>query len=124
MDDVTPVNIVFDYTNFLGECSDHHWTFVEVFGLHWFSDNDKAKDVGQKLWESAMHKMSTQHSDEDNIIELIRLAKKLNIATLKLIMPYELPRDQVQKIEDQSQVRLDSTRPEEFVVQLSESLPT
>lgn len=52
--------------------------------------------------------------------ELIRLAKKLNIATLKLIMPYELPRDQVQKIEDQSQVRLDSTRPEEFVVQLSE----
>lgn len=120
MDDVAPVNVVFDYTSFLGECSDHHWTFIEVFGLHWFGDDKQAKDVGQMLWESAMHKMSTQHSDEDNIIELIRLAKKLKIGRLKLIMPYELLVDQVQNIEDQSHVRLDSTCPEEFVVQLSE----
>ncbi len=120
--DVTPVNVVFDYTNFLGECSDHHWTFVEVFGLSWPGgrDENETRTPEQKLWESAMHKMSLQYSDEENIIELIKLAKKLPIGELKLIMPYELLTEQLRNIESQSQVHLNPVCPDEFVVDLTD----
>lgn len=114
MNELAPVNIVFDYTNFLGECSDHQWTFAEVFGLHWV--DDKTKNTEQKLWESALHRMSIQYSDEDNIIELIKLAKKLRIDSLRLIMPYSLPDEQLRKIERTSQVKLDISQPDEFIV--------
>lgn len=117
------MNIEFDYTNFLCESSNHHWTFVEIFGLRWPTVETKKtqhfdKSAEQKLWEAALGRLSSQHSDESNICELAELARVQGIACFRLKMPYEIPPSQRAAIEQRAKVNLVLVGPEEFLVLL------
>jgi hypothetical protein len=126
MNKPTTMNIEFDYTNFLGESSNHHWTFVELFGLRWPSvgvnkkcaSETSDKSAEQKLWDAAMARLSSQHSDESNICELAELARVQGISCFRLKMPYEMPHDQRAVIEQLARVNLVLVGPEEFLVLL------
>jgi len=117
------MNIEFDYTNFLGASSDHRWTFVELFGLKWPTNGSHAtkgsdKNAEQKLWDSAMSRLSSQHSDESNICALAELARVQGISSFRLKMPYEISIDQRTVIEEQANANLILVGPEEFLVLL------
>jgi hypothetical protein len=117
------MNIEFDYIDFLGESSNHHWTFVELFGLHWptvgkDTKRNFDKNAEQKLWDAAMGRLSSQHSDESNICELAELARVQGIACFRLKMPYDILPSQCAEIEQQAKVNLVLVGPEEFLVLL------
>ncbi|MHA2938125.1 hypothetical protein ACXJY6_07485 [Vibrio sp. RC27] len=123
MNNSAAMNIEFDYTNFLGESSNHHWTFVELFGFKWPSvgnnpNQELDKTAEQKLWDAAMNRLSSQHSDESNIIVLVELARVLGISCFRLKMPYQIPMEQRTLIEQQANANLIIIAPEEFLVML------
>ncbi|KII79810.1 hypothetical protein [Vibrio renipiscarius] len=117
--------VVFDYTSFLGEECSKKWTFLEalstiapIFSLAW---NDTIKTTcgpEERLWEQAMKSLSASHSDEANINMLVKLAKTEGIQELKLVMPYELEKDQIERLQQQLSVSIKNLDQDEFMITL------
>ncbi|MEZ9550068.1 hypothetical protein BCT61_04580 [Vibrio breoganii] len=116
----------FDYTHFLGESSrGHRWRFVDVihsiapiFGTLWLQEIDKAQNSEQKLWESALNQLSSTHSDEKNLIKLLRIAKQENIESLEISLPYSFEQEQIEAICARAEVKIECVDEELWKVTL------
>ncbi|MGR5295733.1 transporter [Vibrio mediterranei] len=109
---ISPVE--FDYTSFLGASCSKKWTFLEaltsvapVFGEAWKeSTKNQNIDPDSRLWEKALSALSSRRSDESNLVALMKIARKENIACLKVVMPYSLESEQIQLIQDKGNVKI------------------
>ncbi|MGR5488298.1 transporter, partial [Vibrio alfacsensis] len=50
--------------------------------------------------------LSSRRSDESNLVALMKIARKENIACLKVVMPYSLESEQIQLIQDKGNVKI------------------
>ena len=106
--------VEFDYTSFLGASCSKKWTFLEaltsvapVFGEAWKeSTKNQNIDPDSRLWEKALSALSSRRSDESNLVALMKIARKENIACLKVVMPYSLESEQIQLIQDKGNVKI------------------
>ena len=118
-------SVVFDYTSFLGASCKKKWTFFEivtsiapVFGSVWKSRTDELREPQDRLWEDAFNTLSTQSSDESNLIRLVNLAKQQGIDELKLMMPYELDEEQVKLIAEKTDSKIVLSAQDEFTISI------
>ena len=119
------VPVIFDYTAFLGASSSKKWTFFEVFksiapvfSVAWNENVMESRDPEERLWQQAMNELSTQDSDERNLIRLFEIAKDEGIGELKLMMPYDLDNEQLKLISKQAKAHIHQSAQDEFVVYL------
>ncbi|MBN3492676.1 transporter [Vibrio neptunius] len=118
-------SVVFDYTSFLGASCSKKWTFLEamstfapIFSLAWKSTIKEAVSVEDRLWDQAMKSLSVSRSDESNILTLMQLARSEGIEELKLVMPYELEREQIEKLRNRSNTHIESHQQDELIITL------
>ncbi len=125
MDKPQRICAVFDYTSFLGASSSKKWTFAEalqsfapVFGSAWSEVVNDGRTSEERLWETALKRLSSSHSDESNLIELIKLAKYEGINEIKLVMPYALEQKQIDEIQAHSAVQIQLDSQDDLIVTL------
>jgi hypothetical protein len=113
----------FDYTSFLGASCKKKWTFIEafssfapVFSTVWKSSVDQEREPQDRLWEQAFNSLSAQSSDESNLISLVNLAKHEGIEELRLMMPYELDSEQIDKISKCTNATILQSAQDEFIL--------
>ncbi|CQD35156.1 hypothetical protein [Yersinia mollaretii] len=89
--------ICFDYTDFLAASCKKRWGFIDaiygvmpIFGMVVKSKAELEKTPQERLTALALQVLSTQLSDETNIIRLIRLAEQQGIILLDVQLPYPL----------------------------------
>ncbi len=116
-------SVVFDYTSFLGASCSKKWTFLEamttfapIFSFAWKDAIKEGDSVEDRLWEQAMKSLSASRSDEANIITLLKLAKYEGIQELKLVMPYELEQEQLDVVQRNSKVNIDSAQQDQLII--------
>lgn len=116
-------SVVFDYTSFLGASCSKKWTFLEamstfapIFSLAWKSTIKEAVSAEDCLWDQAMKSLSVSRSDESNILTLMQLARSEGIEELKLVMPYELEREQIEKLRNRSNTHIESHQQDELII--------
>ena len=116
---------VFDYTTFLGASSSKKWTFFEVFSsiapifsVAWNKSVQSVSLPEERLWHHAMNELSTEDSDERNLIRLFAIAKDEGIEELKLMMPYDLDSKQLENISKKAKARIHQSAQDEFIVYL------
>ncbi|MCG7498798.1 transporter [Vibrio sp. Of7-15] len=121
-------NVVFDYTAFLSASCKKQWTFSEamksflpVFGVAWNAAVHSDLTPHERLWDKALKVLSTQVSDESNLIRLLRLARSEGIYDLEIQLPYALDDSQLTTIMSKSQtdICLDSLEGETLKVHLT-----
>ena len=115
--------VVFDYTSFLGASCSKKWTFFEalstiapVFSIAWKDTIENSRSPEERLWEQAMKSLSASRSDESNIHTLVTLAKMEGIQELKLVMPYGLEKDQIERLQQRSKVSIQNLEQDEFMI--------
>lgn len=115
--------VVFDYTSFLGASCSKKWTFLEalssiapVFTIAWKDSVEQSRNPEDRLWEQAMKSLSASRSDESNIQTLVKLAKTEGIHELKLVMPYELESDVIERIQSRSKISIQNIGQDEFML--------
>lgn len=116
---------VFDYTSFLGTSSSKKWGFSEalksfapVFGIVWNESVKESRSPEQRLWETALKRLSSNHSDESNLIELVKLAKREGIEEITLVMPYALDEQQIESIQAGCDAHIEASKQDEFIITL------
>ena len=89
--------VCFDYTDFLAASCKKRWSFIDaiygvmpIFGMVVRSKDALEKTPQERLTALALQVLSTQLSDETNIIRLIRLAEQQGIMLLDIQLPYPL----------------------------------
>ncbi|CAK9885043.1 MAG: hypothetical protein XXXJIFNMEKO3_01435 [Candidatus Erwinia impunctatus] len=95
-----------------------HWRFVDaiygVIPLVGMVTRKKAsllpRHDPENLKELALQVISTQISDEFNILRLIGLAVQQGISCFKIKLPYELTQQQLKKIQQKASLRLTLTQ--------------
>ncbi|MBW7983157.1 hypothetical protein [Enterobacillus tribolii] len=96
--------VCFDYTDFLSASCKKHWSFVDaiygVMPLFGMVTRTKAEAIDQnsRLKSLALQVLSTQVSDETNIIRLIELAQQQGFDGLDIQLPYALDDAQLTSI--------------------------
>ncbi|EGU31717.1 transporter [Vibrio scophthalmi] len=117
--------VVFDYTSFLGASCSKKWTFLEalstiapVFTIAWKDTVELSRSPEERLWEQAMKSLSASRSDESNIHTLVKLAKSEGIDELKLVMPYELESELIERLKMRSQVNIQNLQQDEWMITL------
>ena len=117
--------VVFDYTSFLGASCSKKWTFLEalsaiapVFSVTWKDTIEHSRSPDERLWEQAMKSLSASRSDESNIHTLVTLAKMEGIQELKLVMPYGLEKEQIERLQKRSKVSIENLEQDEFMFTL------
>ena len=65
-----------------------------------------------------MNELSTEDSDERNLIRLFAIAKDEGIEELKLMMPYDLDSKQLENISKKAKARIHQSAQDEFIVYL------
>ncbi|MGF1742965.1 transporter [Vibrio profundum] len=125
--------VEFDYTSFLSESCGKQWTFVEAMNAYiaglattlgysnLISAQDAHSSPEDRLWHAALKVLSTNHSDESNLVTLCTLAKTEGIESIKLVMPYPLNHTQIDSIMVESGTDiscLNEGMEEEFIIQL------
>jgi len=125
MDKPQRVCAVFDYTTFLGASCSKKWTFSEalksfapVFGTVWHDTVKTGKSPDERLWEVAFSQLSSRHSDESNLVTLVKLAKLEGIEEIILVMPYSLDDDQISEIQRCSDSQIKAGKQDEFIITL------
>ncbi|EGU37674.1 hypothetical protein VII00023_07009 [Vibrio ichthyoenteri ATCC 700023] len=115
--------VVFDYTSFLGASCNKKWTFLEalstiapVFSIAWKDTVEQSRDPEDRLWEQALKSLSASRSDESNIDTLVKIAKTEGISELKLVMPYELEPDVIERLQRKSNVNIQNLEQDEFMI--------
>ncbi|MFV8797962.1 hypothetical protein ACNSO8_04855 [Yersinia sp. LJYL362] len=97
--------VCFDYTEFLAASCKKRWSFIDaiygvmpIFGMVVKSKTELEKTPQERLTALALQVLSTQLSDETNIIRLIRLAELQGITELDIQLPYPLETVQLGEI--------------------------
>ncbi|MGD8118027.1 MULTISPECIES: transporter [unclassified Vibrio] len=123
MEHLGKTSVVFDYTSFLGASCSKKWTFLEamstfapIFSLAWKDTIKETLSVEDRLWDQAMKSLSANRSDESNIITLLKLAKLEGVEELKLVMPYELDNEQIERLRAKSHAEIVSLSQDELMV--------
>ncbi len=118
-------SVVFDYTSFLGASCSKRWTFLEamstfapIFSLAWKNTIKDTVSVEDRLWEQAMKSLSASRSDVVNIVTLVQLAKSEGIEEIKLVMPYELDNEQLERVSHRSHATISRLQQDEFMITL------
>lgn len=116
-------SVVFDYTSFLGEAYSKKWTFLEaistispVFSIAWKDTIKQSWTPEERLKNQAMKSLSASRSDESNIHTLLELAKSEGIHELRLVMPYELDQEQLERIQQRLKVNITNLEQDELMV--------
>lgn len=98
----TPVRI--NYIDFLSASCKKRWSFVDaIFGVIPFvgivtRKSGNACAAPERLKDLALQIISTQVSDEVNIVRLITLAHQQHIDRLEILLPYPLSEPQLSLI--------------------------
>ncbi|WP_394125692.1 transporter [Vibrio hepatarius] len=123
MEHLGKTSVVFDYTSFLGASCSKKWTFLEamstfapIFSLAWKNTIKETISVEDRLWDQAMKSLSANRSDESNIVTLLQLAQTEGIEELKLVMPYELEAEQLEKVRAKINVEISSLSQDELMI--------
>lgn len=123
MEHLGKTSVVFDYTSFLGASCSKKWTFLEamstfapIFSLAWKDTIKETLSVEDRLWDQAMKSLSANRSDESNIMTLLKLAKTEGVEELKLVMPYELDSEQLDRLRAKSHAEIVSLSQDELMV--------
>jgi hypothetical protein len=123
MEHLGKTSVVFDYTSFLGASCSKKWTFLEamstfapIFSLAWKDTIKETLSVEDRLWDQAMKSLSANRSDESNIITLLKLAKTEGVEELKLVMPYELEHEQIERLRAKSHAEIVRLSQDELMV--------
>lgn len=123
MEHLGKTSVVFDYTSFLGASCSKKWTFLEamstfapIFSLAWKNTIKETISVEDRLWDQAMKSLSANRSDESNIVTLLQLAQTEGIEELKLVMPYELDAEQLEKVRSKINVEISSLSQDELMI--------
>jgi hypothetical protein len=101
-------NVVFDYTLFLSASCKHRLTFLDAikacipaFEISWRSSLPSCGlSVSEKLQMQALKVLSTNVSDANNLVRLLRLARSEHIDEIVISLPYSLDEEQLQLIEE------------------------
>lgn len=116
-------SVVFDYTSFLGASCTKKWTFLEamstfapIFSLAWKNTIKETISVEDRLWDQALKSLSANRSDESNIVTLVELAKSEGLAELKLVMPYELDSEQIQRVSSKTHANVQRSQQDELII--------
>lgn len=116
-------SVVFDYTSFLGASCTKKWTFLEamstfapIFSLAWKNTIKETISVEERLWDQALKSLSANRSDESNIVTLVELAKSEGLAELKLVMPYELDSEQIQRVSSKTHANVQRSQQDELII--------
>ncbi|CAI0787662.1 Uncharacterised protein [Serratia entomophila] len=98
--------ICFDYMDFLSASCKKHWRFVDaiygvmpIFGMVLKSRVTTSQTRKEQLKELALQVVSTQVSDETNIVRLIDLAAQQGLAVFDIQLPYALDAEQMAAIQ-------------------------
>ncbi|WP_100753588.1 transporter [Vibrio salilacus] len=123
MEHLGKTSVVFDYTSFLGASCSKKWTFLEamstfapIFSLAWKTTIKESITVEDRLWQQAMNSLSANRSDESNILTLLELAKFEGVVELKLVMPYELEDEQIERMRRKSGVSILALTQDELMI--------
>ncbi len=76
------------------------------------------KSPDERLWEVALTRLSSRHSDESNLVTLVKLAKLEGIEEIRLVMPYALDEQQIDVIQNQSNSDIKVGKQDEFIITL------
>ncbi|WP_431222386.1 hypothetical protein ACQ86O_18915 [Serratia sp. L9] len=97
--------VCFDYMDFLSASCKKQWRFVDaiygvmpIFGMVLKSHTAGAQTSKEQLKELALQVVSTQVSDETNILRLIDLAMQQQLAVFDIQLPYPLEAEQLAAI--------------------------
>ena len=95
----------FDYMEYLSASCKKIWSFVDAiygvmpfFGMVLKSRSQKDKSKQESLRALALQVVSTQVSDETNIVRLIELAEQQGMYNIDITLPYSLTDDQLTAI--------------------------
>ncbi len=106
-------NVVFDYTSFLSASCKHRLTFIDAlktlvpaFEISWTSSLPNELTESEKLQLQALKVLSTNISDSNNLIRLLRLARSEQINELLITLPYALESEQLDLIESKAGCRI------------------
>lgn len=95
----------FNYMEYLSASCKKQWSFLDAiygvlpfFGMVLRSRTTHEKSKQDKLNALALQVVSTQVSDEINIVRLIELAQQQNIYSVDIHLPYGLDEDQLAAI--------------------------
>lgn len=98
--------ICFDYMDFLSASCKKHWRFVDAiygvmpfFGMVLKSQASASQTRKEQLKALALQVVSTQVSDETNIVRLIDLAQQQGLAVFDIKLPYALDKQQLAAIQ-------------------------
>ncbi|CAH0525817.1 transporter [Vibrio hippocampi] len=107
------VEVEFDYTSFLGASCSKKWTFLELFsaiapsfGFKSNQYNEDTLNTHDRLFDQAFTSLACGHSDEENLVELMKLARQYQVNALKIAMPYALEQGQIASIEQRALVNI------------------
>jgi len=125
MEHLGKTSVVFDYTSFLGASCNKKWTFLEamstfapIFSLAWKDTIKETLSVEDRLWDQAMKSLSANRSDESNILTLLQLAKIEGVEELKIVMPYELEIDLLERVKAKSKTDIQTLSQDELIIKL------
>ncbi|MCL9641548.1 hypothetical protein [Rahnella bonaserana] len=95
----------FDYMEYLSASCKKKWSFVDAiygvmpfFGMVLKSRSKKENSRQEALRALALQVVSTQVSDETNIVRLIELAEQQNMYSIDINLPYSLTEEQLTAI--------------------------
>ncbi|AIW14325.1 transporter [Vibrio europaeus] len=125
MEHLGKTSVVFDYTSFLGASCSKKWTFLEamstfapIFSLAWKNTIKDTLSVEDRLWDQAMKSLSANRSDESNIATLLQLAKSEGVEELKIVMPYELDVELLERLKTKSKADIRPLSQDELIIRL------
>lgn len=106
-------NVVFDYTSFLSASCKHQLTFIDALKallpaleISRTSSLPMGLTESEKLQIQALKVLSTNISDANNMIRLLRLARSEHIDKLVITLPYSLDEEQLILIEKKSDCKI------------------
>ncbi|WP_421671519.1 hypothetical protein [Rahnella sp. EDr1-12] len=114
----------FDYMEYLSASCKKKWSFVDAiygvmpfFGMVLKSRSQKNNSKQESLRALALQVVSTQVSDETNIVRLIELAEQQGMYNIDINLPYSLTDDQLTaiKVECKHLVQLSQNNDHLFV---------
>src|SRR5476649_2979340 len=106
--DVRSEKASFDYMEYLSASCKKHWSFLDAiygvmpfFGMVLKSRASQEKSKQERLRSLALQVVSTQVSDETNIVRLIELAEQQGLYSVDINLPYALNDEQLNTIKSE-----------------------
>ncbi|KQN52097.1 hypothetical protein ASE93_02820 [Serratia sp. Leaf50] len=120
--DVRSEKASFDYMEYLSASCKKQWSFLDAiygvlpfFGMVLRSRTTQEKSNQDKLNALALQVVSTQVSDEINIVRLIELAQQQSMYSIDIHLPYSLTEEQLSAIEKECRHPLKLTQNDEHL---------